>query len=576
MRTMRVIVMMMVVVMLVSGLPVAAAGANDGDPNLPRTFPELDTPERVPDSKPLEVRATTGLRATTASTLAARAGGIAAARTVFPPDDRVRVSPAVAEIVFIIAFDLNDDPLWTCTGSMIGPAMVATAGHCLYVPGAGWPANFLIVPGADGERAPYGVTLADRFAVPRGWSEAGDHDYDWGIMTLFDPIGNATGWLELGVMSSASLSSPDLKPFTFGYPGDKPFATQWSATKPALTGVTDTRVYTDLDAYQGQSGSPLVRSSDTRVFAIFSNEQSNANVATRIRQDMIDSMSTACANWGCTFSYWVEPVSNVPNPADAFARTWARTDQPVATGAVSRTWMWGPEPFGAGYEPYVESPGGQRAVIYLDKSRMEVTNPYGDQSSPWYVTNGLLVGEMVTGLLQAGDQKFEPRNPAAVNIAGDIDDTVGPMYSTFRGLLTSPALFPGQSVNQRVDRMGNVWVDPNMDWYGVTAAYLVEVPNLRHTVASPFWAFMNSSGLVFDGNSTTWAQLFENPFYATGYPIAEAYWATVKVGGTQHDVLIQCFQRRCLTYTPNNPDGWQVEAGNVGQHYYIWRYGRMP
>jgi hypothetical protein len=39
------------------------------------------------------------------------------------------------------------------------------------------------------------------------------------------------------------------------------------------------------------------------------------------------------------------------------------------------------------------------------------------------------------------------------------------------------------------------------------------------------------------------------------------------------DVLIQCFQRRCLTYTPSNPDGWRVEAGNIGQHYYAWRYG---
>jgi hypothetical protein len=38
-------------------------------------------------------------------------------------------------------------------------------------------------------------------------------------------------------------------------------------------------------------------------------------------------------------------------------------------------------------------------------------------------------------------------------------------------------------------------------------------------------------------------------------------------------VLLQCFERRCLTYTPDNPEGWKVEAGNVGQHYYQWRYG---
>ena len=69
------------------------------------------------------------------------------------------------------------------------------------------------------------------------------------------------------------------------------------------------------------------------------------------------------------------------------------------------------------------------------------------------------------------------------------------------------------------------------------------------------------------------ADFFESVFYATGYPITEAYWASVKVAGVTQDVLMQCFERRCLTYTPGNPAGWQVEAGNVGRHYYQWRYG---
>jgi hypothetical protein len=40
----------------------------------------------------------------------------------------------------------------------------------------------------------------------------------------------------------------------------------------------------------------------------------------------------------------------------------------------------------------------------------------------------------------------------------------------------------------------------------------------------------------------------------------------VKVGGTYKVVLVQIFERRVLTYTPDNSPGWQVEAGNVGQH----------
>ncbi|HMM42270.1 MAG TPA: Ig-like domain-containing protein, partial [Thermomicrobiales bacterium] len=94
----------------------------------------------------------------------------------------------------------------------------------------------------------------------------------------------------------------------------------------------------------------------------------------------------------------------------------------------------------------------------------------------------------------------------------------------------------------------------------------------RHAIAAPFWAFMTSSGRVWDGERLVHDRLFENPYYATGRPISEAYWTTVHVGGTQRDVLLQCFERRCLAYTPENPAGWQVEAGNVAQHYFSWRY----
>jgi hypothetical protein len=45
------------------------------------------------------------------------------------------------------------------------------------------------------------------------------------------------------------------------------------------------------------------------------------------------------------------------------------------------------------------------------------------------------------------------------------------------------------------------------------------------------------------------------------------------VAGESQNVLAQCFERRCLTFTPANPEGREVEEGNIGQHYCIWRYG---
>jgi hypothetical protein len=260
---------------------------------------------------------------------------------------------------------------------------------------------------------------------------------------------------------------------------------------------------------------------------------------------------------------------------DPYQRTWARTDKPVSDSVVSRTWMWGPQ--ATAYlttEPYADSPDGERTVVYFDKSRMEVTDPYGDRSDPWFVTNGLLVVELVSGRLQLGHEQFEQHDPAQVNVAGDGADPTGPTYASFSGLVAPVSEAPPEVLTQTIDRAGQVGSDSHYARYGVgTSQY---VPETGHWVATPFWQFMNSSGIVWNVDALVTEALFLNPFYATGYPITEAYWTNVRIAGEYRDVLVQCFERRCLTYTPDNPDGWQVEAGNVGLHYYIWRYGEDP
>jgi len=254
-----------------------------------------------------------------------------------------------------------------------------------------------------------------------------------------------------------------------------------------------------------------------------------------------------------------------------FFSTWSQTDQPVSAGVVSRTWMWGPSPNTPGLsETYQESPNHQRLVQYFDKTRMEITHPNGDASSIWYVTNGLLAKELITGQLQLGDNTFEPHDPAQVNVAGDANDPNGPTYATFNTLMGYDAIPAGWLLTQTVDRAGHVGTDASLGDEGVTAVDVGAPTN--HTVASVFWEFMNSNGTVYQNGNYVDAMLFDNPFYATGYPLTEAYWTNVLVGGVQKQVLVQVFERRVLTYTPSNPDGWKVEAGNVGQHYYQWRY----
>lgn len=271
------------------------------------------------------------------------------------------------------------------------------------------------------------------------------------------------------------------------------------------------------------------------------------------------------------------PLSSVraaePLADPAFRALWERTDGPVAGGRAQRTFLWGPAPLAAGmHEKYAQSPNGTRLVQYFDKSRMEIANPNAAQPS---VTNGLLVIELMTGQVQTGDDpaQFEQRDPATANAAGDGDDANAPSYVTLARLRDLPPRAVGTPVKELVDRNAAVNAGgPD----GVTAAVLV--PETRHTVASVFWTFMNSVGPVSDGaGGTTTGPLFATPFYATGFPVTEAYWTTVRVAGALRQVLMQAFERRVLTYTPGNAPGFEVEAGNVGAHYYRWRYqSRQP
>lgn len=260
---------------------------------------------------------------------------------------------------------------------------------------------------------------------------------------------------------------------------------------------------------------------------------------------------------------------------DAMYDTWFTSDNPVATGQVSRTWLWGVHPpADHAYEPYVEAQHGIRLVYYYDKSRMEITYPTAERNEEWYVTNGLLVSELISGEMQVGDAAFEPRQPAQVNVAGDPNDPNGPTYASFTNLLDAPPYLEGQPITATISRDGTVGDESDYAQYGVFADYLEPITN--HRVANVFWNYLNSTGpIANEDGSVSEGSLFDPWFFATGLPITEAYWADVLVAGESREVLIQCFERRCLTYTPANPEGWQVEMGNVGQHYHAWRYAEV-
>jgi len=208
-------------------------------------------------------------------------------------------------------------------------------------------------------------------------------------------------------------------------------------------------------------------------------------------------------------------------------------------------------------EPYQEAQGGQRLVQYFDKARMELTN--GKR------TNGLLTVELITGQMQKGDATFEQRAPARINIAGD-PGTNGLAYADLASVVgkrcIDPCIFAFQ--NGKVESL-----QPN------TTLPVPRADSVRQFTGSG--AFDDPANRYHEFVPIAFAEFVKSlslPITeTTGYAITPLVLAQVQIGGKPTWVLVQAFERRVLTYTEGNPDPYKVEFGNIGQHYYQWRYG---
>jgi hypothetical protein len=237
----------------------------------------------------------------------------------------------------------------------------------------------------------------------------------------------------------------------------------------------------------------------------------------------------------------VQAASDFASPA--FATPWRR-DESVVTN------FWGPlkSALDPKRELYKEASGGKRTVQYFDKGRMELS-PDGE------ITNGLLATELTTGELQLGDNTFERRQPAAIPVAGDPDNTF-PTYADLRRYM-APNPEPVDQALMIVAPGGLSDVFMREDGDPAVAIVLSDQvgADVWHNVPRAFSQFRERVGVD-----------------AVGLAITEPVWVSIRVGGAQTAVLVQAFERRVLTYTPTNPPKFQVEFGNIGQHYVRWRY----
>jgi Tol biopolymer transport system component len=252
-----------------------------------------------------------------------------------------------------------------------------------------------------------------------------------------------------------------------------------------------------------------------------------------------------------------------------FLNVWGASDLPVMNGTAKRSYTWGPSGWFAYKEYYRQSPNGLRQVQYFDKARMELNDP--GNTTVRGVTNGLLTVELVSGRMKMGDSTGEDQNvqrePAMVPVAGDpaSNNPNAPVYATFKGVATVDNSYRdperiGQRVETVLDKAGNRTNNPAL---GRDAATQIVTYNTvtGHNIPRVFRDFIQNGPV--DG------------LFAFGYPITDPYWVRARVGGVEKDILVQLYERRVVTYTPSNPESFRVEMGNVGQHYFQWRYPHL-
>jgi V8-like Glu-specific endopeptidase len=146
-----------------------------------------------------------------------------------------------------------------CTGFLVAPGLVVTAGHCVFSPlRRSGPRRIQVVPGRDGPRAPFGASWGARWYAHPAFVARFDPRYDYGVVVLARRFETPRPDFRLTVLTAAQLE--DVRAARLvrvaGYPADKGRGEMWAHAE-RLDKFGQHLVHYSIDTCPGHSGAPV-------------------------------------------------------------------------------------------------------------------------------------------------------------------------------------------------------------------------------------------------------------------------------------------------------------------------------